>query len=98
MDDIKQTYSYERGADNRYQLTHRRNGEVVATVDANSPEQDLEMALKSWILSPDLRKTVEGWLKTQRKPKAAPKTTKPKGQGTRGGAVKVSRMESQTSD
>lgn len=93
---MNDTYSYESGADQVQRLIHRKNGEVIASVGADSPKEDLEMVLKGWVLSPNLRKTVEGWLKTQKSPKAvkaASGATKAKRASTRGGPVSVSKIE-----
>jgi hypothetical protein len=90
------TYSYECGADRIHRVVHRNGGEVIATVGPDSTEAELEVALKGWILSPDLRKIVEGWLKALRKPKttkaATTKTPKAKKATTRSGPVNVTRL------
>lgn len=91
MNDISRTYSYECGPDGKYRVVERNAGEVVASIDAHSGAQELEIALKGWVLSPNLRKTVEGWLKVQHRPSAA---KKPKRQSsTRGSKVTVTRLQ-----
>lgn len=90
MNDISRTYSYECGPDGKYRVVQRNDGGVVAFIDANSCASEVEIALKSWVLSPNLRKTVEGWLRAQHRPS---KTIKPKRQSTRSSKVTVTQLQ-----